>query len=196
MAYFDRALSSALAERARQAKCVLVAGARQVGKSTMLAKTFPDCERVSFDGMMALTAVGGDAQLLFKDLRPPVVLDEVQEAPETFRNIKIACDSSDERGRFIMTGSQAFESMGLSGESLAGRIPVMELLGLSMRELRLAGFNEPFLPAEDCISHRDGKMKPYGNIRRRIFLGGFPELSAASRDRNGLFIVCQDMHAA
>ena len=58
MAYFDRALSSALAERVGQAKCVLVAGARQVGKSTMLAKTFTDCERVSFDDMMALTAVG------------------------------------------------------------------------------------------------------------------------------------------
>ncbi len=187
MAYFDRALSSVLAERVKQAKCVLVTGARQVGKSTMLTKTFPDYERVSFDDMMVLTAVRGDAQLFFKNLRLPVVLDEVQEAPEIFRNIKIACDSSDERGRFIMTGSQVFELMRLSGESLAGRISIMELLGLSMRELCLVDFNEPFLPTEDYISHRDGKIKPYEDVWQRIFLGGFPELSVANRDRNDFF---------
>lgn len=82
---------------------------------------------------------------------PPIILDEVQLVPEIFRNIKIKCDESKERGLFNLSGSQSFRLMDVASESLSGRICIVELATLSLREILGDKFNEAFLPTMGYI---------------------------------------------
>jgi predicted AAA+ superfamily ATPase len=105
-------------------KAVLVTGARQVGKTTMLKHLAEGQNRsyVTLDNLPARNLAKSDPVLFFQIYKPPVIIDEVQYAPELFGQIKILCDESETPGRFWLTGSQKFAMMKNVRETLAGRI--------------------------------------------------------------------------
>lgn len=91
----------------------------------------------------------------FKDYPPPVFVDEIQYAPKLFQQIKIIIDREKKKGQFFMTGSQQFHLIENISESLAGRLGLLMLLGLSMREKQGIDFSEPFLPTDEYFSIRN-----------------------------------------
>ena len=110
---------------------------------------------------------------------PPVIFDEVQLVKGLFRYIKIKCDESDEsdeRGMYCLTGSQPFELMEGVSELLSGRVGIIELAGLSLREIMGDGFSCPFLPTMEYMVERSKSVKTPGNIWEIIHKGGYPEL--------------------
>lgn len=157
-------------------KSILVTGARQTGKSTVLQKLFPEKKYVPLDDpFIEKQAVEQPEMFMMLNL-PPVIYDEVERAPNLFRYIKIKCDESDERGMFCLSGSQPLELMEGVSESLSGRIGIIELSGLSMREIKGDSFNRPFVPTMEYVQERSKSVKPFDNIWEVIHRGGYPEL--------------------
>jgi len=117
-------------------KAVLVTGARQVGKTTMLRHLANGQKRtyVTLDNLMARNLAKTDPVLFFQTYKPPIIIDEVQYAPELFSQIKLLCDESEETGQFWLTGSQQFNMMKNVRESLVGRIGIIEIYSLSKNE--------------------------------------------------------------
>ena len=128
MAYITRELERKFLKLNDFFKVILVTGARQVGKTTML-KHLAESSRtyVTMDNTMARELAQSDPVLFFQTYKPPVLIDEVQKAPELFEQIKIICDESDEKGLIWLTGSQQYNMMKKVRETLAGRIGILEL---------------------------------------------------------------------
>jgi len=115
---------------------VVVTGARQVGKTTLLRQLFPALDYVVFDASMDLEQARSEPELFLKNHPAPLILDEIQYAPELVANIKRAVDAQLAKpGQFLMTGSQQWQVMQALAESLAGRVAFVELSGLSLSEL-------------------------------------------------------------
>jgi predicted AAA+ superfamily ATPase len=166
MAYIERAISDVLKERVGRSKCLLLTGARQVGKSTLLKYQFPDYNRVTFDDKMTRLQAKEEPKLFFLNNPRPLFIDEVQKENSILEDIKIMADDSEERGQFIFSGSQKLELMKGMSESLAGRVSVMELSGLSLREIHSIKFNRHFVPTDAYISDRDRELIEYDNVQR------------------------------
>lgn len=187
MNYISRALEDRLYKYEKTYKSILVTGARQVGKSTLLKKAFPDRRYVSLDDPF-LEQQAREAGDMFLTLNaPPVTIDEVQRAKELFRYIKIKCDESEEKGLFFLSGSQPFHLMQNVSESLSGRIGIIELSGLSMRECTRDAFNSHFLPTMEYVIERKKTLKKRENIWEIIHLGGYPELQDADKEWNAFY---------
>ena len=119
-----------------------------------------------------------DPDLFLKSNKAPIIIDEVQRAPDLLRYIKIQVDNSEEKAQYYLTGSQKFNLMQNVTESLAGRIGILNLLGLSLREIKNINFNEPFLPTEEYLNKRRKfeKVIPYDEIWNIIHKGSMPAL--------------------
>jgi len=158
-------------------KAVLITGARQVGKSTLLKETFKKYNYVTFDNFNTLEEASTDSMIFFKNNPPPLIIDEIQYAPGVFRTIKMIVDEKDEYGRFLMTGSQQFSLMQNVTESLAGRLGILNLPGLSLREVKKDSFKEPFIPTEKYFSKRGSRIPntEYDEIWDFIYKGCMPE---------------------
>ncbi|MBQ8136516.1 MAG: ATP-binding protein, partial [Clostridia bacterium] len=186
MNYIHRELERKFAEASRFFKAVLVIGARQVGKSTMLKYMAQEQRRTyvtmdnDLDRELALT----DPALFFQTYKPPLLIDEIQKAPTLLNQIKILCDESDERGRFWLTGSQRKKLMERSQETLAGRLGILRLYGLSQREK--AGYLRA--PALDfsmpCLIERQEHMRENDlqKVFQHIWQGGFADVQSASAE--------------
>ena len=157
-------------------KSILVTGARQTGKSTVLQKLFPEKKYVPVDDPFIEEQAVEQPEMFMMLNPPPVIYDEVQRAPNLFRYIKIKCDESDEHGLFCLSGSQPLELMEGVSESLSGRIGIIELSGLSMREIKGDSFNRSFVPTMEYVQERSKSVKPFDNIWEVIHRGGYPEL--------------------
>ena len=176
MDYIKRSIEDVIKKSDKTFKCVLITGARQTGKSTLLKKLFPEKKYVSFDDPFIEDQVKQNANMFMMLNPPPVVYDEVQRVPELFRYIKIKCDEESKKGLFCLSGSQPFELMKSASESLAGRVSIIELAGLSLREITKDAFNEPFVPTMEYLEKRNKTAKPVSDIWSIIHRGGFPEL--------------------
>lgn len=182
MNYIKRAMENRLEKYIRTYKAVLVTGARQAGKSTLLKKVFPDRRYVSLDDpfLEEQAKLNGD---MFLSLNPvPVTIDEVQRAKELFRYIKIKCDESEEKGLFCLSGSQPFHLMEGVSESLTGRIGIMELSGLSMRELSGDPFEKHFLPTMEYVTVRKETAQCPSNLWEIIHRGSYPEMADSEKE--------------
>ncbi|MCI8556933.1 MAG: ATP-binding protein [Lachnospiraceae bacterium] len=187
MDYISRALEDRLRKYEKAYKAILVTGARQVGKSTLLKKVFPDRKYVSLDDPF-LEQQAREAGDMFLTLNaPPVTIDEVQRAKELFRYIKIKCDNSEEKGLFCLSGSQPFHLMRNISESLSGRIGIMELSGLSMRECMGDAFNRHFLPTPEYVTERRKALRKPENIWEIIHMGGYPELQDGAKEWSAFY---------
>ncbi len=187
MHYISRALEDRLLKYEKTYKATLVTGARQTGKSTLLKKVFPDRKYISLDDpfMEQQAREAGD---MFLSLNfPPVTIDEVQRAKELFRYIKMKCDESEEKGLFCLSGSQPFHLMQNVSESLSGRIGILELSGLSMRESMGDPFNRHFLPTMEYVTERRKTVQKPINIWEVIHKGGYPELQEQDKEWSAFY---------
>lgn len=182
MAYIERAISKILKNRVDTSKCTLIVGARQVGKSTLIKHEFSKYNRANFDDRLTRLQAKEEPKLFFLNNPCPLFIDEVQKEGTILEEIKQKVDESDERGRFILSGSQKLELMKGVSESLAGRVSVYELCGLSMREISLINFNRHFVPTEEYLSDRENELKPFDNLWEIIHKGSYPELYDIERD--------------
>lgn len=179
--FINRHIVSFIKRMSTQFKILLITGSRQVGKSTLLRETFlPNYDYAVLDDYTELEIALKDPALFFKNHKLPLVIDEVQRAPNVFLQIKLIADSSDEKGIIILTGSQSYKLLSAAADSLAGRICIIEMPALSLREKFEVGFYTEFLPTEEYIKERSKKIKSYASLWNHIFRGSFPELSASS----------------
>ena len=176
MEYIRRSIEDIVLKSEKTFKSILVTGARQTGKSTVLQKLFPEMKYVPVDDPFIEEQAVEQPEMFMMLNPPPVIYDEVQRAPNLFRYIKIKCDESDERGLFCLSGSQPLELMEGVSESLSGRIGIIELSGLSMREIKGDSFNRSFVPTMEYVQERSKSVKPFDNIWEVIHRGGYPEL--------------------
>lgn len=182
MNYIERAINPILKDRVRTSKCLLLTGARQVGKSTLLTHEFSDYNRVSFDDRLTRLQAKEEPKLFFLNNPCPLFIDEVQKENSILEDIKVKVDSTDERGLFILSGSQRLELMKGMSESLAGRVSITELSGLSLREIYGVDYNHHFIPTEGYIEEREKKIVPYKDLWYIIHKGSYPELYDIERD--------------
>ncbi len=182
MPYIERAITTVLKNRVSASKCFLLTGARQVGKSTLLKHAFPDYNRADFDDRLTRLQAREEPKLFFLNNLRPLFIDEVQKENSILEEIKLIVDESDSRGEFVLSGSQKLELMKGMSESLAGRVSVMELQGLSLREIKDVSFNRHFVPTEEYIREREKELKPYDGIWQMIHKGSYPEMYVTDRD--------------
>jgi len=134
--YYPRDIADSVRRMARHFPAVVLTGARQTGKTTLLTKLFSRYSYISLDVPAEAQLAEEDPQTFLARHPPPLLVDEVQYAPGLFRHLKVAIDRSREaNGQFILTGSQKLNLMREVSDSLAGRCGVLELEGLAVREL-------------------------------------------------------------
>lgn len=178
--YISRHAEKTVEKLAKMFSSVLVAGPRQVGKTTMLQNMTRGIRYVTMDDPVVRAGAKDHNITFFKDNPPPVFIDEIQRTPELFIQMKLLADRSRKKGQFYLCGSQQFRMMKGVSESLAGRLGMVTLLGLSLREKYGVAFDEPFLPTEDYLQARGQNLADisYNDIWRAVQRGGMPELSA------------------
>ena len=167
-------------------KAILVTGARQVGKTTMLKHLAEGTNRtyVSLDNRMARELAQTDPVLFFQTYQPPILIDEIQKAPGLFEQIKIMCDESDEKGQFWITGSQQYQMMKQVRETLAGRIGILNLYSLSQREKQDVLIDDDLNLSLQGLLQRQ-KLFQKNNIvtvYEHIWKGGMPDVQEVDRE--------------
>ena len=179
--YVPRTLEPAVTKASEQFPVVLLTGAGQVGKTTLLKHLSQGTRSyVTLDDPLVLSLAKADPALFMQRFPPPVLIDEIQYAPELLPYIKMAADGASQPGLFWLTGSQQFHLMQGVSESLAGRVAVLHLLGLSRRELIGQGLDAPpFLPTPDEIARRSaqGPRLTLQEFYRRIWRGALPAIA-------------------
>lgn len=175
----NRHIAPIVERRAKNSKAILLTGSRQVGKSTLFGHLFSEVNQVTFDDDLLLSQAMDDVGLFLMNNPAPLVIDEVQKCPSIFNKLKIVLDHTDNYGNFFLTGSQKLQLMEEISESLAGRISIVELDGLSLREINGIDFNHHFVPTTRYLTDREKTLKKYdGDIWSIIHRGSFPELYA------------------
>ncbi|EHQ91844.1 ATP-binding protein [Desulfosporosinus youngiae] len=179
--YIQRALEDTVRKASASFPVMLVTGPRQVGKSTMLERLAePNRKIVTLDDPDIRYLAKSDPALFLQRYTPPVLIDEIQyAAAELFPHIKMAVDKSKRNGDFWITGSQAFVMMQNVSESLAGRVGIINLLGLSTNEINAVS-SEVFTTDSDRLMKRIEKVKKFdlNSLYFRIFKGSMPKLYA------------------
>lgn len=154
--WINRSITEKLRHRINSRPALLLTGARQTGKTSLLKREFPEAEYITFDHLIQITAAKEAPEYFLQQFGAQVILDEIQYVPEIFRELKIQIDIDRVHyGKWILTGSQQFVLMQNISESLAGRISIMHLETLSARELRLSNV---------------------ADYRNHLWKGGYPEI--------------------
>ena len=178
--YINRHLESVLNNPNYVRGVMAVTGSRQTGKSTLIDKIANE------KGMMTVTLDDIGRRELAKTnpkdflsmSTTPLFIDEVQYAPELFPYMKMHVDKTKEKGAYFISGSQRFNMIKNLSESLAGRVGIFELLGLSIREIRGDGFNEVFVPDADYLKKRMCAPMKLTELWQIIHKGSYPEIYA------------------
>ena len=174
--YIKRAMEDVIQQADKTFKATLITGARQTGKSTVLQALFPDRRSITFDDAFLEEQAKKNPEMFLQLNQPPITMDEVQYVPELFRQIKMVCDASNEKGLFTLSGSQPLLLMKNASESLSGRVCILEMLALSLREIQGDPFSTPFLPTMEYILARQKTVRKPKNIWEIIHRGSYPEL--------------------
>ncbi|MCL2706520.1 MAG: ATP-binding protein [Spirochaetaceae bacterium] len=176
--FIKRHAENALSELVNSFPIILITGLRQIGKTTLLqnARKTEKIPYITFDDMSEIASVRADPKTFLSMRRPPIVFDEIQYAPELFPYLKIEVDKNKRKGMYFLTGSQQFHLMKNISESLVGRIGILQLMGLSMRETSEDKFNKPFIPTQEYFLARTKSARKYNasEIWKMIHLGSFP----------------------
>lgn len=190
--FIKRTLKKAIKQASSSFPVLLVTGPRQVGKTTLL-EACADKERsyVTLDDLEERNLARNDPSLFFQRHRPPVIIDEIQYAPELFSTIKILVDREKKPGMFWLTGSQKFHLMKGITETLAGRVAILDLLGLSQAEIEnRAEKSQRFIPERDWIEQaRDEQHSPklLMDIYKDIWRGSYPKVIADKNMPHDMF---------
>ena len=190
MSYIRRSLEKIVLQVTKEYPVLLLSGPRQVGKTTMLKKLMEGTSRnyVSLDDLQERELARTDPELFLQLHKPPILIDEVQYAPELFPYIKIIVDKEQKKGDFWLTGSQVFSLMRGVQESLAGRVALLSLSSLSQAEA-YGGEEEMFtLDTESLLSRKKGrKLADAEEIFKRIFKGSMPAIVSGDITSTGIF---------
>ncbi len=179
-AYLERAISAKVKELSQFFPCVLITGARQVGKSTMLKRIMPEGMRyVTLDNYMVADYARKDPIGFLNEWGCPLCIDEIQYAPELLRAMKLKIDAAEqESGMYWLTGSQRFAMMKGVSESLAGRIGIVDLHSLSQREMEQQPLNlKAFDPEHPASNVQQQNICGLAELYERIIQGGYPRLT-------------------
>lgn len=185
MEYIKRELERKFMKLNEFFKVILVTGARQVGKTTMLRHLAgSDRNYVSMDNAHARQLAQSDPILFFQTYKPPILIDEVQKAPELFEQIKIICDESEETGLIWLTGSQQYQMIERVRETLAGRIGILKLYGFSAREKAGVIFDEDLDFSFATLQKRQRKLPKNDviSVFNHIWEGGMPQVQGADEE--------------
>lgn len=189
MAYIRRAAEDTIKRISSMFPVLLVTGPRQVGKTTLLQELAEEQKKdgvertyVTLDDPAVRYLAQNDPALFMQRYTPPVLIDEIQYATELLPYIKMSVDRSKKKGDFWITGSQVFRLMKNVSESLAGRVGIVNLLGLSDSEIYHTP-SEVFSTEPQHLMKRLSEVKPRGlnEIYRRIFRGSMPALYEDSK---------------
>jgi predicted AAA+ superfamily ATPase len=187
MNYIPRHLERKFIHMSEFFKAVLVTGARQVGKTTMLKHLAAGQVRtyVTLDNKMARELAQSDPVLFFQTYKPPILIDEVQYAPELFPQIKILCDESEETGQFWLTGSQQYKMIKRARETLAGRVGILNLYSLSQTEKAGVVFPNDLDFSLACLQERQTLVPKNDvvHIFEHIWRGGMPQVLHADTEQ-------------
>ena len=190
---FKRTLSSFIKDISSQFPVLLVTGPRQVGKTTLLEMCAQSKRQyVTLDDLNARNIAQEDPKLFIQTFKPPVIIDEIQYAPQLLSYIKIEVDRTKQKpGMYWLTGSQKFTLMKGITESLAGRVAIVDLLGLSQAEIKGYPKTSPFLPVTKWLSKvKRRKMEKPDNIHsiyKKIWQGSFPKVINMSVKQRNLY---------
>ncbi len=178
--YMRRSLETSFLALSKQFPALLLTGPRQVGKTTMLQKIKEKGRAsVTLDDMSIRSLAIEDPNLFLEQFPPPLMIDEIQYAPQLLPVIKMRIDRDHAPGAYWLTGSQQFQMMKGVSETLAGRVAVIDLLGLSLKEKSgLAGKEAPFIPSLDIRPTARKALHTPTSIFGEIWRGSFPALSA------------------
>ncbi|NBC28968.1 MAG: AAA family ATPase [Spirochaetes bacterium] len=173
MKYRERALSRRLTGLMQRFPIVVVSGARQVGKTTLAVHSFPEWPRVTLDPSIDVGNARADPDLFLRNYRPPLVIDEVQYAPELVSALKRAVDSDRSPGRYLLTGSQQWQVLRSASESLAGRAVFIDLEAFSLHEIAEAlgdlTIRQPFRAVRQDLDLPFGqRLRSHGAPPRRV----------------------------
>lgn len=155
---------------------VLITGARQVGKSFMLKNEFPNIKKVSMADPVVRKQATEDPQLFLKTMGIPLIIDEVQLTPDLFSQLLFVVDKNGTNGQYILTGSKKYELLKGITESLAGRVAIIEMNTLSLREVNNIDFNRSFIPEKDYFNLREKYIVEYNNVYDFIFRSGYSKI--------------------
>lgn len=190
MGYMKRNLESVVIQVTKEYPVVLVTGPRQVGKTTMLQKLMEGTDRdyVTLDDLNERALAKSDPELFLQLHKPPVLIDEVQYAPELFAYIKMNVDQKHEPGAFWLTGSQVFKLMRGVQESLAGRVAVLSLTSLSQAEM-IGKETEPFVVDMEHLTARKKNRAEIDTrgIFERIYKGSMPAIVSGVNSSSQIF---------
>lgn len=183
--YIRREIESTIDAMLTQGKVVLITGARQVGKTTVLKEHLGGSfSYVSMENPRDYLLAKQDAVLFFDSHELPLIVDEVQRVPELFSPVKWIVDQSDQKGRIVLTGSQTYHLMKGVSESLAGRMRIIEMPPLSLRELiGSASSPHPYVPARITEPKHVKGLDIWSVIHR----GSMPELQDSSVDWDSFY---------
>lgn len=183
--YIRREIESTIDAMLTQGKVVLITGARQVGKTTVLKEHLGGSfSYVSMENPRDYLLAKQDAVLFFDSHELPLIVDEVQRVPELFSPVKWIVDQSDQKGRIVLTGSQTYHLIKGVSESLAGRIRIIEMPPLSLRELiGSASSPHPYVPTRITEPKHVKGLDIWSVIHR----GSMPELQDSSVDWDSFY---------
>lgn len=181
--YITRHIEPVISRIAKRKPVLVLTGARQVGKSTMLREVYRDINYIALNRPLVRESARENPSLFFEAYKPPIVVDEIQKAAELFDYIKDIVDENKMKGQFYLTGSQSLKLIKNVSDSLAGRAGVIKLMGLSMRELAGLSYRKPFTPT---VQHMNaivsGAGFDYDATISIIHKGSFPELYETESD--------------
>lgn len=175
--YIHRMIESKLKYLSEHFPIVMVCGARQVGKTTLLNQIKAKNEHIQYitlDYPRVRSLAREDPELFLQQYQPPLIIDEIQYAPELLPYIKIRADQADHTGMYYLTGSQMFHMMKNISESLAGRAGILSMYSLSRAEIE-GNESAPFCPAKISMTGSDDTVT---DIFQKIYRGGMPRLIA------------------
>lgn len=186
--YIQRTLEAYLKQIDTQFPVLMITGPRQVGKTTILQHLSKSKRTyITLDDPVVLQLAREEPALFLQRYTPPVLIDEIQYAPELLPYIKMQSDLTHQTGDFWLTGSQRFQLMRGVSESLAGRVGIVNLLGLSLKEIQKQPQTaQPFLPIEQQLDLRK-QVSPalsLHDVYQIIWRGSFPAIWVSSVDRD------------
>lgn len=185
MIYKQRRLGDKLLTLTKNFPAVVISGARQVGKSTLIERHFPEWDSVVFDPVVDIGNARADPELFLRNHRTPLVLDEIQYCPELVPSLKRAIDANRQPGLFILTGSQQWSVLQSIAESLAGRAVFIDLEGFSLSEVTgdivEPSWLERYLDSPDDFLSSKGRRLPLKRtIYEQLWRGWLPEADVLS----------------
>lgn len=174
--YYPRSIEKVVTRSFQNNKVVSILGARQCGKSTLVERLYPGIESVSLKSEFLIAQAKANPDSFIRGLSIPAFIDEAQRAPELFGSIQDVVDQNAFYSQFILSGSNKQKLDESIKESLAGRTSIIEMNGLSLREIHEIDFHEHFVPTEEYIEKRKKCLRNYDDIWFYIHRGSYPEL--------------------